>query len=127
MSGHIIFITTSQIENGALEKVKEAARKSVEFIEANGPQLLAEVCIDENELRFYSIQMHRDSESILTHWQLADPYMRDVMQYITTTRVDIYGLPNEDVMAGMQRLSSQGAVLTATPLFAGFSRLPGIE
>jgi hypothetical protein len=127
MSGHIIFITTSQIQNGALEKVKEAARKSVEFIEANGPQLLAEVCIDENELRFHSIQIHRDSESILTHWQLTDPYMRDVMQYITTTRVDIYGQPNEAVMAGMQRLSSLGAVLSVTPRFAGFSRFPGIE
>jgi hypothetical protein len=127
MSGHIIFITTSQIQNGTLEKIKEAARKSVDFIEANGPQLLAEVCIDENELRFYSIQVHRDSESILTHWQLADPHMRDVMQYITTTRVDIYGQPNEDVMEGMQRFSSQGAVLSVTARFAGFSRFPGIE
>lgn len=47
MSGHIIFITTSQIQNGTLGMVKEAARKSVDFIQENGPQLLAEVCIDE--------------------------------------------------------------------------------
>ena len=127
MSGHIIFITTSQIQDGALEKVKEAARKSVDFIEANGPQLLAEVCIDEKELRFHSIQVHRDSASILTHWQLTDPYMRDVMQHITTTRVDVYGQPSEDVMAGMQRLSSQEVVLSVTSRFAGFSRLPNNE
>lgn len=127
MAGHIVFITTSQIQNGALEKVKEAARKSVDFIEANGPQLLAEVCIDENELRFHSVQVHRDSESILTHWQLADPYMRDVMQYITTTRVEFYGQPNEAVMEGMQRLSSQGAVISVTPRLAGFSRIAGSE
>ena len=127
MSDHIIFITTSQIQNGALEKVKEAARKSVDFIEANSPQLLAEVCIDENELRFHGIQVHRDSESILAHWQLSDPYMRDVLQYITTTRVDIYGQPNEDVMEGMRRLSSQGAVISVTGRFTGFSRLSGIE
>jgi predicted pyridoxine 5'-phosphate oxidase superfamily flavin-nucleotide-binding protein len=127
MSGHIIFITTFQIEKGALEKFKEAVRKQTDFLEANGPQLLVEVCIDENEMRAHGIQVHRDSESILTHWQLADPYMRDVMQYITTTRVDIYGQPNEDVMEGMQRLSSQGAVLSVAPRFAGFSRLPGIE
>lgn len=125
MSDHILFITTSRIQDGALEKVKEAARKSVAFIEANGPQLLAEVYIDERELRFHSIQVHRDSASIVTHWQLADPFMRDVMQYITTSRVDIYGQPSEVVMAGMQRLSSQGALLSVTPRFAGFSRLPG--
>lgn len=127
MSGHIMFITTAQIQNGALEKVKEAARKSLDFIEANGPQLLAEVCIDEEDLCFHGIQVHRDSASILTHWQLADPYMRDVMQYITTTRVDIYGQPSEDVMAGMQRLSSQGVVLSVTSRFAGFSRFPSNE
>jgi hypothetical protein len=123
MTGQIVFITTSQIQNGALERVKEAVRKSVDLIETNGPQLMAEAYIDENELRFHSIQIHRDSESILTHWQLADPYMRDVMQYITTTRVDIFGHPNQAVMEGMQRLSSQGAVLFVTPRFAGFSRL----
>jgi hypothetical protein len=127
MSVPIIFITTSQIQNGALERVKEAVRKSVDFIETNGPQLMAEAYIDENELRFHSIQIHRDSKSILTHWKLADPYMRDVMRYITTTRVDIYGQPNEAVMEGMRQLSSQGAVLTVTPRFVGFSRLPGIE
>ncbi len=127
MSVPIIFITTFQIEKGALEKFKEAARKSTDFLEANGPQLLAEVCIDENEMRAHGIQVHRDSESILTHWQTADPYMRDVMQYITTTRVDIYGQPNEAVLEGMRQLSSQGAVISVTPHFVGFSRLPGIE
>jgi hypothetical protein len=127
VSGPIVFITTFQIENGALEKFKEAVRKSTDFIETNGPQLMAEVCIDENDMRAHGVQVHRDSESILTHWQLADPYMRDVMQYITTTRVEIYGQPNEAVLKGMRRLTSQGAVISVTPVFAGFSRLPGIE
>jgi len=123
----IIFITTFQIENGALEKFKEAVRKSMDFLETNGPQLMAEVCIDEKVMRAHGIQVHRDSESILSHWQLTDPYMRDVMQYITTTRVDIYGQPNDSVMEGMRRLSSEGAVLSVTPHFTGFSRLPDIE
>jgi hypothetical protein len=125
VSDLIVFVTTFQIENGALEKFKEASRKSTDFLEANGPQLMAEVFIDENEMRAHGVQVHRDSESILSHWQLSDPYMRDVMQYITTTRVDIYGEPNEDVIEGMRRLSSKGAVLTVTPRFVGFSRFPG--
>lgn len=126
MSVPIVFITTFQIENGAIEKFKEAVRKSIDFLETNGPQLMAEVCIDESGMRAHGIQIHRDSESILAHWQLADPYMRDVMQYTTTTRVDIYGQPSEAVMEGMRRLSSQGAVISVTPRFVGFSRLPGI-
>ncbi len=123
----IVFVTTFRIQDGALEKFKEATRKSMEFLQSNGPQLFAEVCIEENEMRAHGIQVHRDSESILAHWQLADPHMRDVMQYITTTRVDIYGQPSEAVMEGMRRLSSQGAVLPVTPRFAGFSRLSDIE
>lgn len=124
MTVPIIFITTFQIENGTLEKFKKAVQRSTDFLETNGSQLMAEVYIDENEMRAHGVQVHRDSESILTHWQLADPYMRDVMQYITTTRVDIYGQPNEAVMEGMRRLSSQGAVISVTPRFLGFSRLP---
>ena len=127
MSELILFITTFQIQNGALEKFKEAVQKSTDFYEVNGPQLMAEVCIDESEMRAHGVQIHRNSESILAHWKLSDPYMRDVMQYITTTRVDIYGQPNEAVMEGMRRLSSQGAVISVTPLFAGFDRFPGIE
>jgi len=127
MSVPLVFITTFQIENGALEKFKEAARRSTDFLEANGSHLMAEVCIDEKEMRAHGVQVHRDSESILTHWQLADPYMRDVMQYITTTRVDIYGQPNEAVIDGMRRLSSPGVVISVTPRFVGFSRLPDIE
>jgi hypothetical protein len=126
VSGPIVFITTFQIKKGALEKFKEAVRKSMDFLEINGPQLMAEVCINENEMRAHGVQVHRDSESILTHWQLADPHMRDVMQYITTTRVEIYGQPNEAVMEGMRRLSSHGAVLSVTPKFAGFNRLMSI-
>lgn len=125
MTVPIVFITNFQIEKGALEKFKEAARKSMDFLEANGPQLLAEVCIDENEMRAHGVQIHRDSESILTHWQLADPYMRDVMQYITTTRVDIYGQPNEAVIEGMRQRASLGVVISITPQFVGFSRLMG--
>ena len=127
MSVPILFVTTFQIADGALEKFKDAVRKSTAFLKSNGPQLMSEVCIDEGEMRAHGIQMHRDSASILTHWQLADPSIRDVMQYATTTRVDIYGEPNDAVMKGMRQLASKGAVVTATPQFVGFSRLPDGE
>ena len=123
MSEPIVFITTFQIQDGALEKFKEAVEKSMVFLEANGPQLIAEVCIDDADMRAHGIQVHRDSESILTTWQLADEHMRSVMQYTTTTRVEIYGQPNEAVMEGMRRFAGQGTDLTVTPRFAGFVRL----
>jgi hypothetical protein len=60
VSEPIFFISTLQIETGALEKFKEAARRSMDFLGTNGLQLLTEVCIDENEMRAHGIQVHRD-------------------------------------------------------------------
>lgn len=123
MSEPIVFITTMQIHDGKLAEFKEGARKSLAFLEANGPQLMAGVYVDEERMQAHGVQVHRDSESILSHWQMADPYMRDVMQHVTTTRVDIYGQPNEAVMEGMRRLSGQEVVLTVVPRFGGFSHV----
>jgi hypothetical protein len=68
-------------------------------------------------------QLHRDFDSILQHWQLAAPYMRDVMQYTTTKGVETYQEPSEAVMAGMNRLSNMGATVVVRSHLAGFSRL----
>ena len=127
MAGPILFISTSKIKDGVLEIFKEAVRNTMDFLDGNGPQLMGEVCIDEDKMVAHTIQLHRDSESILAHWKLSDPHRRDVMQHITTTRIDIYGEPSEAVMEGMRQLSAQGSVLSVTPRFAGFIRLPGIE
>jgi hypothetical protein len=123
MSGPIVFVTTFEIHEGKLNAFKEGARRSMEFIEANGPQVMAGVYLDEANLRAHGVQIHRDSESILKHFQLADPYMKDVMPHITTRRVDFYGQPGEAVMQVAQKIASGGAVLTVTPRFAGFERL----
>ena len=100
MSEPIVFITTMEIHEGKLQEFKEGVKKSMAFLKANGPQLMAEVYVDQENLLAHGVQIHRDSESILSHWQMADTYMRDVMQHITTTRVDIYGQPNNAVMEG---------------------------
>lgn len=124
MAEPIVFLTTFEIHEGKLDAYKEGVTKSMEFIETNGPQVMAGVYLDEASLRAHGFQVHRDSESILTHFRLADQYMKDVMQHVTTKRVDIYGQPNEAVMQAMQKIVGQGVVLTVTPRFAGFERFP---
>lgn len=122
MSEPIAFITTLKIHDGKLEEFKAATTKSIAFAEENGPQVLAGVHIDEKDMRAHGFQVHRDSESILKTWQVMDPNIREVLQYSTTTRVDIYGQPNEAVMEGMKRLAGEGVTLTVTPRHAGFVR-----
>jgi hypothetical protein len=127
MSEPILLINTMQIENGKLEAFKESVNNSLTFVEANGPQLMVEVYVDEENLRAYSFQVYRDSESILSHWQMSDPYIREVMQHITVKRLDIYGRPNEAVMEGLRPFSEDRVVVSMTPHFAGFTRLQASE
>ena len=122
MSEPIVFITTMEIHEGKLQEFKESMKKSMAFLEANGPQLMAEAYVDQENMLGHGFQIHRDSESILSHWQMADTYMRDVMQYTTTTRVDIYGQPNDAVMEGIRRLSGMGATVAVKSHLAGFNR-----
>ena len=122
MAEPIVFISTMEIHEGKLQEFQEGVKKSMAFLEANGPQLMAEVYIDIERMMAHGIQIHRDSESILSHWQMADTYMQEVMQHITTTRVEIYGQPNDAVMEGMQRLSGKGATIAVSSHFFGFNR-----
>lgn len=122
-----MLINTMQIEQGKLEEFKESVKSSLAFVEANGPQLMVEVYVDEENMRAYSFQFYRDSESILSHWQMSDPYIRDVMQHITVKRLNIYGQPNDAVMEGVRPFSEDGVIVTVTPHFAGFTRFQASE
>jgi hypothetical protein len=122
MAEPIAFVTTLEIHDGKLEAFKAAAQRAMKFHEESGPQIMAGVYLDEANMRAYGFQVHRDSESILSTWKLADPHIRDVMQHITTRRVTIYGQPSEAVMEGMNRLAGQGAEITVIPRLVGFER-----
>ena len=97
-------------------------RNSLEFIEANGPQPMVEVYVDEGSMRAFSFQFFPDSEAMLSHWLMSDPYIRDVSRHITVERLDLYGQPNDAVMEGLRPFSEDGVVVTVTPNFAGFAR-----
>ncbi|MGH3088715.1 MAG: hypothetical protein ACRDSJ_15530 [Rubrobacteraceae bacterium] len=122
MSEPIMLINTMQIEDGKLEGFEESIRNSLTFVEANSPQLMVEVFVDEENMRAYSFQLFRDSGSILSHWRMSDPHIRDVMRHITVERLDVYGQPDDAVMDGIRPFSENGVNVSVTPHFAGFAR-----
>ncbi len=122
MSEPIMLINTMQIEQGKLEDFEESVKNSLVFVEVNGPQLMVEVYVDEENMRAYSFQFYRDSESILSHWRMSDPYIRGVMEHIKVKRLDIYGQPDDAVMEGLWPFSEDGVIVSVTPHFAGFAR-----
>ncbi|MPY86117.1 MAG: hypothetical protein GEV00_23420 [Actinophytocola sp.] len=118
----VMLINTMQIRQGQLEKFKESVKKAVKFVEANGPQVMVQVYIDAKNMRAYSFQLYRDSESILAHWKMSASHIDDVMLHSTVERLDVYGEPNDAVMEGLRGLSEDGVTLTVTPHLYGFSR-----
>src|ERR671916_3499325 len=121
----LLFCNTMRITQGHLEGFKDTVREAVEFAEQHGPQLMVQTFIDEQQMLAYSFQLYRDSESVLVHWQLSDPYISKVMEHCTVEKFDVYGQPSEEVMEGLNRLGE--SMTTVTPRLMGFVRLPAGE
>jgi hypothetical protein len=118
----LLFCNTMRITQGHLEGFKGTVREAVEFAEQHGPQLMVQTFIDEQQMLAYSFQLYRDSESVLVHWQLSDPYISKVMEHCTVEKFDVYGQPSEEVMEGLNRLGER--LTTVKPRLVGFVRLP---
>jgi hypothetical protein len=91
-------------------------------VNENGPQLMVQTFIDEEQLTAVSYQLYRDSEAILEHWRLADPYITEVMQHCTVAAFEIHGEPNVTVMERMNTMLQDGRA-TRIRRLAGFVRL----
>jgi hypothetical protein len=65
---------------------------------------MVQTFIDEKQLTAVSYQLYRDSEAILEHWRLADPYIAEVMQHCTVAAFEICGEPNAAVMERMNTM-----------------------
>jgi hypothetical protein len=100
---------------------KKAILQAVEFAKNHGPQLMVQVYIDEEQGLCFSIQMFRDSDSILQHWKISDPNIAEVMKYCVVRKMEVYGSPSEAVRNGMASLGD--GVVSFVPELTGFYRL----
>jgi hypothetical protein len=118
----ILFRNTMKIAEGHLEDFRQAIRDAVDFVEEHGPQMMVQTFIDEQRMLAVSYQLYRDSDAILEHWRLADPYIARVMEHCTVAEFQIHGEPSEAVMERMRGMPEDGRA-TQTPRLAGFVRL----
>jgi hypothetical protein len=104
----IMFRNLMKIAEGHMDAFKQAICAAVDFACKNGPQLMVQTFIDEKQLTAISYQLYRDSEAILEHWRVADPYIAEVMQHCTVAAFEIYGEPNAKVMERMDTMLQDG-------------------
>ncbi|RZQ61379.1 hypothetical protein [Amycolatopsis suaedae] len=115
----LLFRNTMRINDGQLEGFRAAIERAVDFAQRHGPQLMVQTFVDEERMLAHSFQLYRDSEAVRTHWKLADPYIREVMEYCTVETFEVFGEPDPDVADGVR--SAVGEV-TISPRIAGFVR-----
>ncbi|MDG9720661.1 hypothetical protein [Streptomyces sp. DH24] len=118
----LLFRNTMRITDGHLEGFRDAIARAVAFAQQHGPQLMVETFVEEERMLAHSFELYQDSDAVRTHWELADPYIQEVMKHCRVERFDVFGEPDADVVAGVRSALSEQCVLTFSPRIAGFVR-----
>lgn len=114
----LMFRNTMSITPGHLDEYRQAIVEAVAFAEANAPQVMVDVFIDEAGLTATSFQIYADSDAVLQHWKLSDPYIAAVMEHCTVAAFEVFGNPSEEVRAGFG--SMDDVPVTMHPRLVGY-------
>ncbi|MET9394901.1 hypothetical protein ABZY20_31585 [Streptomyces sp. NPDC006624] len=118
----LLFRNTMRIEEGHLESFRDAVSRAVAFAERHGPQLMVHTFVDEERMLAHSFQLYQDSDAVRTHWKLADPYIREVMEHCRVEHFEVFGEPDAEVAAGLRAALGEHTQLVFAPRLAGFTR-----
>lgn len=121
----ILFHNTMRIRDGHREQFDEAVRRAVAFVETHGPQLMVQVFVDEERGEAHSFQLYPDSDAVLAHWSMSDPYIAEVMEHCTVGSFETYGVMSDAVLEGLRTGIAGGA--TVRPPLTGFSRFASVD
>ena len=126
MSDLILYVDTSDVREGALDKVKAAIMSLIDFAEKNEPRLIAySAYFSGDDTKMTVVSVHPDSASLEFHLTVAGPLFRPFVELVTLSSIHIYGEPSEMVLKQSHekaRLLGQPATVVVEPLFAGFTR-----
>ncbi|MEE1941825.1 hypothetical protein V1L54_20865 [Streptomyces sp. TRM 70361] len=111
----LLFRNTMRIADGHSKDFRAAVVRAVEFARRHGPQLMVETFVDEERMLAHSFQLYRDSDAVRTHWRLADPYIREVMEHCRVERFEVFGEPDAGVVAGVRAALGEQCPLTLAP------------
>ncbi|MET9862273.1 hypothetical protein ABZY93_23775 [Streptomyces smyrnaeus] len=121
-SAILLFRNTMRINDGHLDGFRDAIARAVDFAQQHGPQLMVETFVDEEQMLAHSFQLYRDSDAVRLHWQLADPYIKEVMEHCRVERFEVFGEPDADVVESVRSALGDQCPLTFSPRIAGFVR-----
>ena len=125
MGDPLVYIDTSTIRPGMLQRVRTALDDLVAFIKDNEPQLIAYgAYIDDSDTQMTVFHVHAGSASLEFHLDVAGPAFRPFVDLVMLSSIEIYGAPSEralDQLREKARLLGTADVHVHPPL-AGFLR-----
>ena len=126
MSDAIVYVDTSDVREGALERLKEGMKELADFVAENEPRILAyNVYFSDDGTRMTVVHVHPDAASFEYHMEVAGPVFRRLAELVTLSSIQIYGEPSEKVLQQSHekaQVLGPGAVVTVDALHAGFTR-----
>lgn len=117
----LLFRNTMKITPGHAEPFRRAIEDAVGFAERHAPQIMVDVFIDEERQTATSFQIYPDSEAVLQHWRLSDPYIAKVMEHCAIAAFEVFGAPSAEVRDGLGQ--SSGVSVTPQPRLTGYLKL----
>jgi hypothetical protein len=125
MTQPIVYVDTSTIRQGQLEKLKIAMKDLAAFVEANVPQLLSYAFfLDDDQSQMTVVAVHPDSASLQFHMDVGAAEFRKFASLLELSSIVVYGRISEAVL---ERLHQKAQMLgTGTvevhEFYAGFAR-----
>jgi hypothetical protein len=129
MSRPLLYIDTSEVRPGALDKLRGGIRELVKFVDANEPQLIAyNVYLSDDGSEMTVVHIHVDSASLEYHMEVAGPVFGRLADLITLSSIRIYGEPSENALRQLRdKAESLGdGDVSVHLLNAGFSRFESV-
>ena len=128
MSQPLIYLDSSDVQEGALDELRGAISELVAFIEANEPRILAyNIYLSDDGRRMTVFHMHADAASLDFHMEVGGPAFRRFEPLISLSSIRVFGEPSERarrLLCEKARMLGGGEVLVES-LQAGFNRLSG--
>lgn len=134
MAGHgtltssepIVYVDRSDIREGAIEELRAAVERLVEFIRTREPQLIAYgFYIDEEARKMTVVAIHPDPASLELHMDVGRDQFRKLSHLLRLTAIECYGRPTERALDQLRQKASalgDGATVVSIGRSAGFTQ-----
>ncbi len=119
MGSHIWYVGEYSVAPGKSQTFKDVIEGAIKTELSERESVLSyEFFFNDDQSKFYAIELFRDSEAVLSHLERAKETIPKVLEVAEITRFEIYGTPSAALREAM---SSFGAKMFG--YWAGFTRL----